>query len=60
MLGLDDGQFPTAVPSLEQSVASITQERDEDFAVRREVVNDQNARHADSQVLRFQRSVGCE
>jgi hypothetical protein len=37
-LGLDDGQSLSAVLSLEQSVAFITQERYEDFAVRREVV----------------------
>jgi hypothetical protein len=38
MLGLDDGQSLMAVLGLQQSVAFITQERYEDFAVRREVV----------------------
>ena len=45
MLGSDDGQPLMAVLRLEQSVAFITQQRDEGFAVRREVVNDQNGCH---------------
>ena len=40
MLGLDDGQSLIAVLSLKQSVAFITQQRYEDFAVRREIVNE--------------------
>ena len=40
MLGLDDGQPLIAVFRLEQSVAFITQQRYEDFAVRRKIVND--------------------
>ncbi len=53
LAALDDRKLVTS--SLEQPVAFITQERQQDFAVRRKVVNDQNGRHA-SQVLRFQRS----
>jgi hypothetical protein len=46
MLGLGDGQSLAAIRRLEQPVSLVPQERDQELAVGREVVNDQDGRRA--------------
>ena len=45
MLGLDGGERLAAVGRLEQPVALMTQQRDQELPVGREIVNDQDRRH---------------
>jgi hypothetical protein len=44
--GPDGGEAFATIARLEQTVAGMTEKRDQELAVGREIVNDQNGRHA--------------